>query len=306
MLQWRCLLLALASRTAVGAHKGGVPDFAGVKVITFDFYAALMNTTGSLRENGREILAQDPATDRWSPTQADAFVMAWEKQYSSYVGIVNALQRNAGLHWAEADLFKVMLHTTLNYTCASQKVALSASTREALAQAWKNLKPWPNTLAVLQTLRSTGRFKLALLSNGDAEFLHAAAAALPAMDAEFGGDGLGVGGVSLFKPEPELYHQVRSLLPDEPEDQWKNKVLHVAGAPYDASGSKAFGFHTAWNSMQADPAFLDYTGTGQNVPDVVLHDIGELPRTLGIEADIGELPSALELESELAVRILFA
>merc|ERR1740123_1531363 len=123
-----------------------------------------MNLTGSLRENGREILAQDPATDRWTPTQADAFVMAWVEQYPSYAANANSIQKNAGLHWAEPDLFKVMLHSTLNYTCASQKVVLSASTMEALVQSWKRLKPWTNTLAVLHAIRCTGRFKLALLS----------------------------------------------------------------------------------------------------------------------------------------------
>lgn len=264
-------------------------DLSGVKVITFDFYAALMNTVSSLKEYAWPVIIQDPVTRSWTQSQSDSFITDWASEYSSYVGIVNALQHNANLEWADKDLFKVMLHSTLEHTRASRKLAISNTTMEALVQTWKKLKPWPNTISVLQALRATGRFTLALLSNGDAEFLRAAAVALPPVDAVLGCDGLGVGGVCLFKPDPAFYNQVRQLLPDESDDEWKSKVLHVAGAEYDAAGSKAFGFHTAWNSMEADPVLFDYTGTGRNVPDFILHDIGELLAVLGIHAEVSLL-----------------
>ncbi len=40
---------------------------------------------------------------------------------------------------------------------------------------------------------------------------------------------------------------------------------------------------------KADPVLFDYTGTGRNVPDFILHDIGELPAVLGIHAEVSLL-----------------
>jgi 2-haloalkanoic acid dehalogenase type II len=273
-------------------------DISGIEVITFDFYAALMDTIRSLKENAVPILKADPATQNFTREEMGSFVQSWSYQYSSYVTIVDALQENPGLEWASKDLFKMMLNITLEFTCASQEVPLRQDSRHALTETWKNLRPWQNTARVLRALRAAKtasgepRFRLAALSNGDYEFLRAGCAVLEAeagvtFDAYFGCDGLGINGTCLFKPAPNFYLQAKALVKD-PGADWKSKVLHVAGAPYDANGARAFGYKTVWNSNSTRPVYFDYTGTGKNVPDAVLHEIGELPSVLGVPAEVSD------------------
>lgn len=277
--------------TAICCAYEAPPDFSDVEVITFDFYAALMDTVASLKRNAVPIIGSDKISQTMNQTQVDALISGWAKQYSGYVGVVNALQHNEELQWGDKDLFKMMLSITLEHACATQDVNLSADTKKALVESWKHLKPWSNTAKMLRALkgmhRADGqpRFRLAVLSNADHEFLKAGCADLEAeanmtFDAYLGCDGLGVNDVCLFKPEPVFYGQVRTLITN-PGDDWKRRVLHVAGAMYDANGAKAFGFRNIWNSNSSRPIFFDYTGTGKNTPDVILHEIGELPAVLG-------------------------
>lgn len=267
-------------------------DISKVEVVTFDFYAALMDTVESLKDGAAPILAADTGSKHMTRADTDEFVISWSSQYSGYVGVANTLQRNPDLEWGEKDLFRMMLNITLENTCAKASLTLQASTKHALIESWKKLRPWRNTSAALRALRAaraadgTPRFRLAALSNADAEFLRAGCAVLEAeagvtFDAYFGCDGLGAKGVCLFKPEPIFYNQTMSLV-EQPGQDWREKVLHVAGAQYDANGAKAFGFRTVWNSNSTRPVFFDYTGTGMNWPDAILHEIGELPSVLGL------------------------
>jgi len=287
----------------------GVPQqIHDVEVITFDFYAALMDTVRSLKESAATILAADPSTQTLSRADSDGFVSSWAGRYSGYVGVVNALQQNEDLEWADKDLFRMMLNITLEHSCRLKKLPLQWETKRSLIESWKHLQPWSNTSETLRRLAAarrpdgSRRFKLVALSNADTEFLAAGCKVLEreaefTFDAYLGCNGLGVGGVCLFKPAPGFYAQVRKLLPGSSEGDWKKKVLHVAGAEYDANGAKAFGFYTAWNANSTDPIFFDYTGTGRNVPDVILTEIGELPGALG-------LPRASERPSPAAARLI--
>jgi len=288
LVVWASLLSLVLSR-----HEPSVqPDFSEVEVVTFDFYAALMDTVVSLQSQAVPILIVDKVSQNMTREEMDTFVKAWAGQYSGYVGVVNALQHNQALQWADKDLFKMMLNITLEHTCMEKRLALQPRSKVALIDAWRHLRPWRRTVSTLQALRAARgadgqpRFQLATLSNADHEFLKAGCHDLEvesgiSFDAYLGCDGLGVAGLSLFKPEPVFYEQIRNLVL-RPDYNWKNKVLHVAGAPYDANGAKAFGFRTAWNANSSRPVFFDYTGTGSNVPDVILHDIGELPAALGL------------------------
>jgi FMN phosphatase YigB (HAD superfamily) len=301
MVKWLIIALPLAANVcnALGAPTSATaPDFSEVEVITFDFYAALMDTEASLKENARPILAKDENGRNMTRKEVDDFVSAWAKQYSGYVGVVNALQRNEALEWDDKDLFKVMLNTTLQQSCMERHVVLRLDTKAALIESWKHLRPWQNTTRMLRALHAARtkdgqrRFRLAALSNADVEFLRGGCVDLEAeagitFDAYLGCDGLGVGGVCLFKPEPAFYNQTKALVRNAGLS-WQRKVLHVAGAQYDANGAKAFGLRTIWNANSTSPVFFDYTGTGKNVPEVILHEIGELPRVLGI-SDIPEV-----------------
>eukprot|EP00929_Paragymnodinium_shiwhaense_P107335 TRINITY_DN7342_c0_g2_i1.p1 TRINITY_DN7342_c0_g2~~TRINITY_DN7342_c0_g2_i1.p1 ORF type:complete len:305 (-),score=67.83 TRINITY_DN7342_c0_g2_i1:279-1193(-) len=289
----RSALVISSLSLAVAAEASESPDFSEVEVVTFDFYAALMDTVASLQDSAVTILAADTTTKDFTRSEVEKFVGHWASQYSGYVGVVNALQQNSALAWGDKDLFKMMLNITLEYSCAKQALDLKLETKQKLIESWKHLRPWQNTAKMLRALHAARkpdgqrRFRLAALSNADREFLQGGCADLEAeagvkFDAYLGCDDLGVGGVCLFKPAPAFYNQTRSLLHNPGED-WKHKVLHVAGAPYDANGAKAFGLRTIWNSNSTNPLFFDYTGTGKNVPDVMLHEIGELPKVLGIK-----------------------
>eukprot|EP00929_Paragymnodinium_shiwhaense_P107334 TRINITY_DN7342_c0_g1_i1.p1 TRINITY_DN7342_c0_g1~~TRINITY_DN7342_c0_g1_i1.p1 ORF type:complete len:305 (-),score=54.16 TRINITY_DN7342_c0_g1_i1:179-1093(-) len=289
----RSALVISSLSLAVAAEVSESHDFSEVEVVTFDFYAALMDTGASLKDNAATILAANTNTKNLTRDEVDKFVGHWVSQYPGYVGVVNSLQQNTALAWGDKDLFKMMLNITLDFTCAEQALDLTLETKQKLIESWKHLRPWRNTAKMLKALHAARRpdgqrrFRLVALSNADFEFLQGGCADLEAeagvkFDAYLGCDDLGVGGVCLFKPAPSFYNQTRSLL-HNPGTDWKRKVLHVAGAPYDASGAKAFGLRTIWNSNRTAPLFFDYTGTGKNVPEVILHEIGELPKALGIQ-----------------------
>jgi len=291
-MAWAIALVLLFSPALSDQRPSVRRDFSEVEVVTFDFYAALMDTVASLQSQAVPILSADQVSQNMTRKDMDAFIKSWASQYSGYVGVVNALQHNNELQWADKDLFKMMLNITLEHTCIDKDLALQPSSKMALIDAWKHLRPWRQTVSTLQALHAARgidgqpRFRLAALSNADYEFLRAGCRDLEvesgiSFDAYLGCDGLGVAGLCLFKPEPAFYEQVRNLVL-RPGYNWKHKVLHVAGAPYDANGARAFGFRTAWNANSSHPAFFDYTGTGTNVPDLILHDIGELPAALGL------------------------
>lgn len=263
----RAALLAGAAAALLSPPPGAAAvdcaafDLRNVKLITFDVFAALMDTPTALRNAGYAALGSELGA-----SGVDALVTCWIADYASYAGKTF----NATLHgttpfvWVSRDgLAK----------CLAQAGALDAhppgsAAFEALAgSAWRQLTPWPGTGEVLERLNR--RWPLATLSNGDAATLRVATrAAFEPAGVTFSTHYSSDDPVMAFKPHPAMYAPAVAAAGGDPAG-----VLHVAGGAADAAGARAAGIPTVL--LRASAA-----GTTAS-PCWELADISQLEQAIG-------------------------
>jgi 2-haloacid dehalogenase len=201
------------------------------RLITFDVYTALFDVESGVSAAIRETCGEG--------VDALPLARAWRAKQLEYAQVSNSLQRGR-------IPFRVITRRSMDYTFARAGVSLSTEQREALAQAWDRLPPWPEARATLLELRGRG-YSLGLLSNGDEEMLRALARAMGVdFDAVLASDHAGH-----YKPHPSMY-----LLPRQRLGLADADVLHVAGSSTDVLGCKSAGLACAWSNRNGD-AMLD-------------------------------------------------
>ena len=130
-----------------------MPD---TRALLFDVFGTLVDWRGSLLDETADL---SPGTDigvGWA-----AVVDDWRRAYQP------ALDRvRAGSEWRDLDALQ---QETLVEVLDRHGVALSAGERDTLVGAWRRLRPWPDTRAGLERLRSG--FRTATLSNGHVALL---------------------------------------------------------------------------------------------------------------------------------------
>ena len=124
----------------------------------------------------------------------------------------------------------------LLYTLRSLKLPFDAADVARIMEGWQELKPFPDALPGLARLRS--RFKLAVLSNGERDFL--AALVKGCMRADFDAV-ISVQEVGVFKPNPQVYRYAARLLGAEP-----NELMMVSAHSFDAVGARISGYRAAY------------------------------------------------------------
>jgi 2-haloacid dehalogenase len=154
---------------------------------------------------------------------------------------------------------------------AAQALALDLSTgkRQRLLQCFWEFKPWPDSLAALQRLKTAG-MRLTFLSNFTGKMLSSAV--------KNGGlqglfePHLSTDLVRAFKPDPRSYRMA-----EEKMRLRRDEIVFAAFAGWDAAGAKAFGFPTFWvNRMQQPVEELGFKpdATGRDLNDLVRFAIG--------------------------------
>jgi len=137
------------------------------------------------------------------------------------------------LPWTKLDdLHRMMLAETLKKFGIQ---GLSDEETEHLNRVWHRLKPWPDSVAGLQRLKS--RFVISTLSNGNISLLTnmAKSAALPwdcILSAE---------NVRRYKPDPSVYLLAPQLFDLKPE-----QVMMVAAHEHDLQSASKHGLRTAY------------------------------------------------------------
>jgi len=244
-----------------------------IELITFDFYAALMNTSYSIQEDCLAILA-----NTFPQATILNLVDNWMSEYDSLEQI-NSLLQDRGVQWASDDLFLLMLQTTLEGTLQLMGLSLSPDLFDQVVDTFNRLKPWENTLFTLLQLRnatkmvdgqSVPRFKLGVLSNGDESGLSRAVQVLQPFTFDYILCSTTAGGY--FKPSLQFYEQVLPILGDGD----KRKHVHVAGAAFDALGAKLFGLNAIWNNEQNGDVYINLTGNPIYVPNATVTDIADI------------------------------
>jgi 2-haloacid dehalogenase len=162
----------------------------------------------------------------------------WRTRQFEYTWLRMAAQRYADFWHVTED--------ALVFATNKLKLTLSAENRAALMNGYLELKPWPDVVPVLTSLRQSG-MRLALLSNFTRSMLEA--------NIEHAGlNGLfeqviSTDQVKTYKPDPRAYQLGVDALKVTREE-----ILFVAFAGWDAAGAKLFGYPTYWTNRLKLPA----------------------------------------------------
>ncbi len=199
-------------------------DLSSVRALTFDVFGTVVDWRSSVSDEVASFLTRHSV-------EADAglFTDRWRRE--GYAGGMR-LVRDGELPFQTADqLHRRMLDLLLSELGVE---ADEEAVRE-LNRAWHRLRPWADSPAGLQRLRS--RFVVSTLSNGNVELL--------VNMAKFGGLAwdcvLSAELTGAFKPEPQCYQRAAELLGCRTDE-----VLMVAAHQGDLLAAAATGMRTAF------------------------------------------------------------
>lgn len=213
------------------------------RLITFDVYTALFDIESSLVPAAFGIFGEG--------INSLTFVRDWRRRQLEFALISNSLQQ-------KRIPFTDITRRALDDTLARTDITLPDLAKAALLKTWSTLKPWPEAAEVITKLHTNG-YTLGLLSNGDETQLHELSKQLPPVfDAVLSSEQAG-----WYKPHPSVYNlPLRSLglKPDE--------ILHVAGSPTDALGTKSAGLHCAWSNRKHEPHLDPNLPVDFDMPDL--------------------------------------
>ena len=213
---------AAGTVTAATAAIGAQP---GIKAVVFDAFPVF---------DPRSVFAL--AEDLF-PGKGFELGNAWRTRQFEYTWLRVVSQRYADFWQVTAD--------ALVFSAKSLRLELSEEKRARLMQAYLELKPWPDALAALKSMKDAG-LRLAFLSNFTPRMLQAAVAGA-------GIDGLfeallSTDAIRTYKPDPRAYQLAIDALKLRREE-----ILFVAFGGWDAAGAKSFGYPTFWVNRQNLP-----------------------------------------------------
>ena len=231
----------------------------GIRALAFDVFGTVVDWRGGVILAGEQLARERNLDVDWP-----AFADAWRSRYSPSMDRV----RHDDLPWTNLDaLHRASLEELLEEFGVA---GLSEGEKDHLNKAWHRLDPWSDSVEGL--LRLKKRFIIAPLSNGNVALLTnmAKRTGLPwdlVLSAEL---------VRRYKPDPETYLMVPSLLDLRPEE-----VAMVAAHPDDLRAAAGNGLKTVYV-----PRPLEWGPGGEAEPsdpifDVVARDFLELAEKLG-------------------------
>jgi 2-haloacid dehalogenase len=197
---------------------------ASIKVLAFDVFGTVVDWRSSVIAEGEQLGKAKGLNVDWG-----AFADAWRAIYRPSLDLV----RNGELPWTKLDVLHRM---SLKEILQKFKIeGLSEDEKNHLNRVWHRLKPWPDSVAGLQRLKT--RFVITTLSNGNISLLANMAkhAGLPwdcILSAE---------NVRHYKPDREVYLLVPGLFDLKPEE-----VVMVAAHERDLESAEKYGLRTAF------------------------------------------------------------
>ncbi len=135
-------------------------------------------------------------------------------------------------------------------------------------EEYQNLRPFPDVVPGLETLKSGGH-RLVAFSNGveaTARTLLDRAGVLPHLE-----EVISVDDLKTFKPDPQVYEYLARRLGAEPSETWL-----ISSNPFDVIGAKSAGLKSAW--VQRNPN-IPFDPWGIE-PDLVVPDLERLAERL--------------------------
>ncbi len=229
------------------ASTSEAPLKSRIKAIAFDAFPIL---------DPRPVFA---LSEQLFPTKGAELSSEWRTRQFEYTWLRVAAERYA-------DFWQVT-REALEFAAAKLNLEMSREQQDQLMNAYLELKPWPDVVPALTSLRNSG-FRLAFLSNFSPHMLKANIASsglVGLFDLVLSTDL-----AKTYKPAPRAYRLGTDMLKLKPEE-----LLFVAFAGWDAAGAKLFGYPVFWVNRQKLPA--EKLGA---TPDCTANSLAQLVRFL--------------------------
>ncbi|WP_306604333.1 haloacid dehalogenase type II [Azonexus sp.] len=216
-----------------------------INAIAFDAYATLF-----------DVYCMEALAEEYFPSQGKALTILWRQKQIEYTRIRTIS--------GQFKTFWEITRDALIFATRSLDLPMNDSQRQHLMNQYACLRPFPENLATLETLKAMG-YPLAILSNGTHPMLDIAVK-YNDMQHLFSHI-LSADSVQKFKTSPELYQ-----LAVDAFQVPKNEILFVSANAWDACAATWFGFTTFWvNRNQQPEEVLDISPSacGRELSDVL-------------------------------------
>ncbi|MFE3289584.1 haloacid dehalogenase type II [Rhodococcus sp. NPDC059234] len=204
-----------------------------VRALLFDVQGTATDFRSTVVEAAEHIVG-----GRWPGIDWGGFVDRWRAAYFAALTAMtgpDGAAGAAGAAGAEWSSVHAVYRDSLRRLLDEHGVRLDDTEVEELTLSWQRLRPWPDTVAGLERLRS--RYTLATLSNADVSaVVNIAKAGGLRWDAVFAAEMFGA-----FKPSPAAYLGAARYLGLPPE-----RIMMVACHKYDVVAAAGLGFRTAF------------------------------------------------------------
>jgi 2-haloacid dehalogenase len=245
-----------------------------IKAVVFDAYGTLY-----------DIQSVAAVTEQAFPGYGDIITQIWRIKQLEYTWLRSLMRRY--------EDFSVVTRESLTYTLRVLGLADDAVAFDRIMDKYLHLDLYADALSALAALK--GR-KLAILSNGSSDMLHALvknSGLDRVLDAT-----ISVDQKRIFKPAPDAYTLIEEKLGARPDE-----VLFVSSNPWDACGAKAFGLNVAWIERVTPQAMAEACIKSDAVPPLTMFKaLRTQMDELGLKPDhriraLSELPDLLAHES---------
>jgi 2-haloacid dehalogenase len=203
-----------------------------------------------------------PAVEAEFPGRGAEFVKAWRSKQFEYCFLRSITARHA-------DFFKVT-EDALVYTAAAMKLDLSADARRRLLDAYLALKPWPDAIEALRTLKASG-VRIITIANFSPKMLRANADRAGITD--LFDDLLSTEVNGTYKPDARAYALGMKKLKLR-----KQEIVFAAFGGWDAFGAKSYGYPTYWVNrfnLPAEELGVKADATSNNIQGLVDFVLGK-------------------------------
>lgn len=156
-------------------------------------------------------------------------------------------------------------HRAVSYVMDRCGISYTQAEVQWLVAQIESLKPFPDVVTALQSLRASG-YKLVILSNGDPDMLKAAGPHIGfAFDMV-----ISVAQAGYFKPHWKTYAKAEELIGED-----RSSCLFVANHAFDCIGARSYGMRSAFIDRRKRPF-----GETQHAADLMVANFSELAEVM--------------------------
>jgi 2-haloacid dehalogenase len=247
-------------------------EASAIEAIVFDAYGTLY-----------DVQSVAAITEEAFPGHGDFITQVWRLKQLEYTWLRALMDRY--------EDFWTVTKEALSFTLAALGLEADAALFARIAEAYNTLAPYPDAAPALRALVD---YRLAILSNGSPDMLHALVrnSGLDALLEHV----ISVDARKTYKPAPRAYTLVEARIGRPP-----GSVLFVSSNGFDIAGAKNFGFTVA-RIERVTPAVLtaELAGAAQIGPASLFKALRTQAEYLGAKPDfvIGSLSELAALASD--------